>query len=226
MESLFGEDDQDAANTSGEAIVRKMGQLRDDGDVPPGVEGGATIVSPAVQRVNTLAQNTASGDVTPRSGTPGPTAIESDAASGRNTPTPAGSANRSRPTNTTPADSATSPSVSSPIAKPIKRRASITSKINALLRRGGGKDQNEEQQLPPLAVREELGALQQALGKQDDEPTSPVSDRGGNGEGGLKRNITAHSMADQAGRGSQEIEGEASGQGPESRASVVRELAQ
>ncbi|TPX61978.1 hypothetical protein SpCBS45565_g07127 [Spizellomyces sp. 'palustris'] len=200
MDSLFDDEDESTSSVAGDSIGRKMGQLRTGEDNPDATLSAA---QNAIQRLQQSVQP-GSGDVTPRnerSGTPAPVSPESDT-SGRSTPNPLGEPSARRPHSAGasaggPQSGASTPdrSVASPTARAPKRRSSITSKINALLRRGHRDTSNssthqEEPSPPPVPIREEsLRRSEPPIPDENDEP--PISPVSPTSEEGLKRNMTA-----------------------------------
>ncbi|KAI9095578.1 hypothetical protein DFS34DRAFT_626469 [Phlyctochytrium arcticum] len=172
MDSLFDEEEgKDPTTATADGTGRKMGQLRasDAQDHPDAtISAVANTVLARLQQGATSSGG--SGDMTPRNdsvGTPhaAATSPESATTSGRSTPIPvatdSGPRRRAQDSAPPPIMTATSPA-----GPTVKRRASITSKINALLRRGGGRDSHDDtppspsslgssMSPPPIPLREE-----------------------------------------------------------------------
>ncbi|KAI8998295.1 hypothetical protein BC832DRAFT_595126 [Gaertneriomyces semiglobifer] len=168
MDSLFDSDEEPVQNGESEDSVRQMGALRESTATrvtSPGSLGGAGMSTPVQSfdvtpfnrhlRIDEPSQHSPSGDVTPRNDrpqTPASPAPGDAGGTGINTPVrPDTPSNPSTSTTTdapqrlrSSADSNSSATGSPHIHRPNaqrapKRRPSLTSKINALLRRGTGR---------------------------------------------------------------------------------------
>ncbi|KAI8916527.1 hypothetical protein DFJ77DRAFT_460165 [Powellomyces hirtus] len=189
------------SGASAEGISRQMGQLRGEGEGENTQETNAetTLSGPLANPLARLVlerqqQSSPSGDVTPRnnerSTTPALPSADSDSTSSVRSPV-----DRLRPMSEGPGSGATTPEHgnSTPTARRHKRRSSsLTSKLNALLRRGD-KSNRESEDTSPLSptslMREEAAASSSSAAnaanaaqepmpdtEDDSEPTSPVAD--------------------------------------------------
>ncbi|KAJ3168396.1 hypothetical protein HDU87_001160 [Geranomyces variabilis] len=227
-DSLFDEADIPELDAAIEAVGRQLGQLRTDEDgtaVPgstPTAAAASSVSNPLTRLLMDRDRGSASGDVTPRNhermaGVPASASLvspDSDATSSPRSPVdgpnffsnnpPLRAAAAARPTSTGEnalASGASTPERgnTTPTSRRHKRRSSsLTSKLNALLRRAGGNDKNSPSSPAPAtgtsprdsdelvagpaytgASSSEAVVAPEQVGDTEDEsysaPTSPVT---------------------------------------------------